>query len=393
MMESLLQGTQTTCPICLKFLDFKTSVEHKTCKAIFCTECIYTNLTKCPICTDIVSLSDFSSVNPLVKQLASSKPVTCFSCSSTFLLKDIQEHEEICPLVSFQCQFQGCNKMIERQNIEEHKNECCHNMDKIVTCNSCNSYTCARKDINEHHKTCLRYTVTCRFNECPEMIERRNVSLHEARCTHRTSLCQYCKNEFSKANMLNHLDECEERSISCNNCSKTLQFKELSYHIHFNCSYVTCPVKTCNCATEDLNEHLKSEHGDWLIEQINNKQKMLSNLMNVLFRSQDIGNYAEYFDHVKELKTFFENQITFNSPNAQNAFGMSEFDFDRIKVKTENFNGDIREYRKLKRPHHLSLLEIDERTPINISQNTNTSQTIIKRARKYKKISEYLENK
>eukprot|EP01064_Diplonema_japonicum_P011938 TRINITY_DN1939_c2_g1_i1.p1 TRINITY_DN1939_c2_g1~~TRINITY_DN1939_c2_g1_i1.p1 ORF type:complete len:714 (+),score=90.26 TRINITY_DN1939_c2_g1_i1:55-2196(+) len=120
----------------------------------------------------------------------------------------------------------GCST--EKRNLaalEAHK-ETCPLM--TVQCQHCPT-SFKRKDQEKHNKTCVKYPVECRL--CKEAISRDALKRHQTvDCPKGETSCLFCRKKLLREALEQHKNTCEQRVITCEDCSAKVKFSQMQGH-------------------------------------------------------------------------------------------------------------------------------------------------------------------
>ena len=163
--------SQSICPLC-KGLVIEPTLEYG-CMRIYCNKCIKDYLK----CHDNICLitGKKSEQEPkyieLVQQLINLFEMKCKNfikgCNWIGKFEKYKEHIDECPKESLICKYEGCKKMILRENLDKHINEC---LFKPVICNNC-EMNLKKDELEKHDLICLKKVISCPRN-CGEEFER-----------------------------------------------------------------------------------------------------------------------------------------------------------------------------------------------------------------------------
>ncbi|XP_046840076.1 kelch-like protein 18 [Xenia sp. Carnegie-2017] len=127
------------CPICFKI--FKDPVqcpyEHYFCRS--CIERCLLSSNKCPQCQcDLVS-ETFTDIPRIVTEMLEDLDIRCKNanrgCPEVVKLQFLQRHEENCGYSPTPCRNEGCDEVLNKNEIEEHERERCKF--RVITCEKC----------------------------------------------------------------------------------------------------------------------------------------------------------------------------------------------------------------------------------------------------------------
>ncbi|XP_046839598.1 E3 ubiquitin-protein ligase PDZRN3-B-like [Xenia sp. Carnegie-2017] len=149
------------CSICFKI--FKDPVQctnqHYFCRS--CIErCLHTS-NKCPQCNCHITSETLQDVPRIVTEMLEDLDIRCRNvnrgCSEIVKLQFLQRHEENCGYSPTPCRNEGCDEVVNRNEIEEHERERCEV--RLIDCEECKiilvfkyrrSHPCfMRKEIDE----------------------------------------------------------------------------------------------------------------------------------------------------------------------------------------------------------------------------------------------------
>ncbi len=194
----------------------------------------------------------------------------------------------------------------------------------------------------------------------------------EKECSYRSSICNYCKENFIFNEINLHLEICEEYQVECfQECGTKIPRKLLNNHIINECgkTFINCPFsigKIClqNFKRSDLAEHLKYNlefHNKGLVSLIsnfieNNEKKLyeqvdknaehISNLNNLLEEFKKEKNEVSNYKNVDSLSTLkSEIDLIRNSLNEKLISKLENIEFERFRENEKenqlNFKNDL----------------------------------------------------
>lgn len=158
-------------------------------------------------------------------------PVKCSNklCMYTTQRKLMKFHSEECGFAIEKCPNGNCSLEIQRREKSSHLKKCPYQM---VSCTNkpfgCMSIM-ARKDLDNHKKTCPLRPTPC--ERCGEPI--RSSPKHI--CPFDTERCPHCNKEFRIKNFDSHQNSC---LTTCKLCERYIPKSEIRHH--------KCPIKQCN---------------------------------------------------------------------------------------------------------------------------------------------------
>jgi hypothetical protein len=202
------------CGICADVLD-----DPHQCKDghAFCLSCItpwLENNSSCPICRQELQIENLAKMRILGNMIAK-LPVRCpesrdetkdeadpnrskkrglnstgLFCQWTGRMAELDHHIlDKCLFVEVACPnaASGCDALVQRQDIEEHKQLC--PFEKIA-CHLCHKDGILHKDINTHLAVCDMAVISC-GNGCGTLHTRKDASAHEQVCPQAIIECPF----------------------------------------------------------------------------------------------------------------------------------------------------------------------------------------------------------
>lgn len=117
----------------------------------------------------------------------------------------------------------------------------------------CCQWTGALRDAEKHFRDSCGYVgVRCNFEQCPEVLPRRDLPAHIFKCPYRLVACEWCTVERRDGEMEEHLRSCPQRLVPCINreCALTMKYEDLSSHYRNECPFtvVPCPYASLGCS-------------------------------------------------------------------------------------------------------------------------------------------------
>ncbi|KAL4240963.1 hypothetical protein ACF0H5_001745 [Mactra antiquata] len=159
------------------------------CNHIFCKSCVSRKLrskvTKsvCPSCSAKLTDDTTDTTIEFKLNLLHLKIRCSHNCDSTFVLADLPEHLDYCPLAPVECDFKpkGCKKTVRRKDFEKHLDECDF---RTVECEACGHVTMYQDLFTHQSRTrCLERKLK------QQVIRERKASSQEIN-RHRQRLCR-----------------------------------------------------------------------------------------------------------------------------------------------------------------------------------------------------------
>ena len=76
------------------------------------------------------------------------------------------------------------------------------------------------------------------------MLGKEDIHAHKTRCDFKPKPCQYCTVEMPLVSLIEHEEDCGNRTEPCTDCKKFVRIKDFPRHIAFDCSSQPEEVKT-----------------------------------------------------------------------------------------------------------------------------------------------------
>ena len=192
--------------------------------------------------------------------------VHCVYCKSDILRKNFAKHtNDECDLIPIECPI-GCGKMIQKKNVQFHREHNC--LEYVVKCTngSCDE-TMKRKYLSHHYNVQCQYTlIKCKYCNKTQKL-RKNMELHFEKCMfYKVKCTKNCGKLIMRKNLKNHLEnECDEIMMKCSNhsCSVKLKKKNFNNHVYHKCRerMIDCNYRKygCDyrCKAKNLEQHLE----------------------------------------------------------------------------------------------------------------------------------------
>lgn len=128
------------------------------------------------------------------------------------------------------CRFKvnGCQTIIPYESVENHEKECFFQKKRCSEFPQCQQEVLL-KDYQYHLKNCEHIKTEC--VHCKASLPRKETDTHIKNiCPLALIKCQFCKKEAFRKLLAKHEEECEERGIKCEKCSKEMKLKEKQDH-------------------------------------------------------------------------------------------------------------------------------------------------------------------
>jgi len=141
-------------------------------------------------------------------------------------------------------------------------------------------------DAEQHFKVCPYAGVRCPYEDCGDLVARRDLPDHQRTCDYRPQLCRWagCGTTFVGAALAEHEENCSKREVGCPNkrCNEhRIPFDELAAHRRI-CRFekVACPYAGVGCPAhmrrKDVDKHEEQErkrHNELLLARVSELQQ------------------------------------------------------------------------------------------------------------------------
>ena len=186
-------------------------------------------------------------------------------------------HCDICPDYPLLCPKHGCEEIIKRHLMTQHRAVCLHEMmtcsngcgfelkryqlpthlldcpKRIVSCPRCQHKGEHRSITGVHLTQCPDYPLPCPNNGCEENIKRRLMTQHRAVCLHEMMTCSNgCGFKLKRYQVPAHLLDCPKRIVSCPHCQHRGEHRSIT-GIHLT----QCPDYPLPCPNNGCEENIK----------------------------------------------------------------------------------------------------------------------------------------
>jgi len=142
-VKSKTKESNYKCSICDNL--FVEPVDHVKCGYTFCTSCILTR-DDCPKCQEVFDLDDIHKSSLAFTNSLMAVKVICCTCKKITTVLEFELHyNEVCEV---EC-IHGCGKIIKRNELEQHEQEC----DKYVRACIGIEFGCTYKDSGINYMT------------------------------------------------------------------------------------------------------------------------------------------------------------------------------------------------------------------------------------------------
>ena len=223
-LESLPEDL--TCSICLSAFARPHLVSccgHHFCEA--CIAQVKREGRACPMCRELGFVSMLNkAVQRRVNQLLVKCPHSSSGCSWTGKLSDKDMHvnaakvEGDCLFVPVRCSNHGCPQLLQRSLLATHlKSEC---LRRPFSCQYCGQESTYALVVGRHWPVCSKYPVACPNEGCNEMVERQQLESHRDVCPQQIVECEMfqkfgCKATMPRCDLPQHM-RCDVSShLSC----------------------------------------------------------------------------------------------------------------------------------------------------------------------------------
>jgi hypothetical protein len=137
-------------------------------------------------------------------------------------LSKIDNHLKVCDRMKLSCPY-DCGLSIQRQSMENHKQKCDMRLEK---CQYCKVFTSNWKEVTTtHYEVCPKVNVTCQFPLCNKVMHREDMEDHITQCTMATVECDFsnvgCKWRGPRDTLSSHLDTDWRKHMSLVTCCNT----------------------------------------------------------------------------------------------------------------------------------------------------------------------------
>lgn len=75
------------------------------------------------------------------------------------------------------------------------------------------------------------------------MLGKEDIGPHKTRCDFKPKPCQYCTVEMPLVSLIEHEEDCGNRTEPCTDCNKFVRIKDFTRHIAFDCTSQSEEVK------------------------------------------------------------------------------------------------------------------------------------------------------
>ena len=205
------------CGICEKVCEDPV-IQRCGCEQIYCRKCIlfyYGNFHReCPECNKIVEDPvSLKQVDVTIK----AKKMKCknykVGCTWQGLYKEYEDHiTKKCPKDIINCPYKGCIFKLKREEMKDHMEKCEY---MEIICEKC-KLKIYKNEKDAHTKVCLKEKINCPQG-CQEIIERGDVNLHKQTCIYSIISCPYefagCSDTFKRKEIKIRLNEDVEKHL------------------------------------------------------------------------------------------------------------------------------------------------------------------------------------
>jgi len=112
---------------------------------------------------------------------------------------------------------------------------------------------------------CGFVNVKCTFIGCREMIQRRDLLIHQNICQNRKVPCEHCHRQVIAERLVAHINVCDHVSIVCPHGCKIKYMRRDKTEHELTCSHVpiACPMASVGCRVKvnrkDMDQHMASD--------------------------------------------------------------------------------------------------------------------------------------
>ena len=174
-----------------------------------------------------------------------------------------------------------------------------------------------------HLDECEYFVVSCP-NSCQMILQRLELADHlKSDCTHRDVTCEHCTGTVQFKDLTKHYEECLEFPLVCPNaCGSTFKRKELQGHINTDCpnTVIACGYKLFGCYLKLKRCELPDHNNDNI-------------LVHLEFMKEYVKNETETKSKFKELEK--------EHKNLEKDYKKLEKDHKNLKKDFESFKKDI----------------------------------------------------
>ena len=188
------------------------------------------------------------------------------SCTWQGKLKDADKHFLECDFANVNCDFEGCDVVVVRSQLAEHRQMCDHRM---LTCkwDGCLQQL-KPAEMGQHEHECPKRMVMCPNEGCAMHGAFDFLARHRKTCLYELCACPNaddgCTAHVSRGTMALHQLECPKRLTHCANpgCDLITAFDSMAHHRQ-TCLYESCP---CPFAGVGCTAHIR--RGEFVQHQL-----------------------------------------------------------------------------------------------------------------------------
>ena len=355
------------CPLC-KGLLLNPVID--SCSHTFCKDCFekYYNIKKqCPITKKKLSINDLTHVDVISKSIGK-KEMKCKNCNKGCnwigKVSDIDYHlKNECVKTLIKCTFKNCNKMIMREELQNHIQNCEYREEK---CNDCQKMF-PFKEIMEHFNQCSKRKIKC-VQGCGAIIERGEMDNH---------IKNFCENSVV---------DCKFKEFGCMDKFKKREMNvkmESGCYMHLNliADYLIQMSKQLKENNEKMNKfQLEIDNLNHKFEILKNNEENNSNISN-LVDNNNISNNNNYNNNLnnnnnninnnKNNNAIHNNTINLNNNIINNNNGNNNHNINQI-------NKNILHYQKIKDPLQNKKLIIEIRNDSILNKKREREKSEVK---------------
>lgn len=179
--------------------------------------------------------------------------ITCQNegCKEIIKRKKQDKHNKSCKHFLIACDKNTCNMSFKRKYEKKHKKEC---LGIEAKCEYCDIYF-LRGILNEHYNICPEMSINCEW--CKKEIKRKKYTTHlETKCKKIEIKCTKCYKMYIKKKAIDHKKICKAENTQCKLCGKV--YIKIYRNKHFLIECLNRKIK-CICGKlikkKDMDSH------------------------------------------------------------------------------------------------------------------------------------------
>ena len=301
---------EIVCSICFDVLK---SPIQTNCGHSFCSECIDSvrkhGSQNCPECRTVLEqkLTDDLRLKRTIAKLKVKCSKEClFEIEFGVDGKNLKQHLESCPFAMTDCQYYGCQEVIQRSKLEEHHATCIW---RPVECPHCHHFT-QQHHAKAHLDYCPLLSVSCPA-KCGSLVARSETESHEQTCANALQSCsnkEYgCKQQIPRYMLQEHEKTCQFRCLPCQYGCEYVTFSHLlDKHYKSNCKFY--PLDCQECGAKGIRRASFAKHQE---EECFRYSCLITNCkQNCKFSKRQLEQHNQQYaqDHVLALQTVIQSQ-------------------------------------------------------------------------------------